>query len=191
MYDTLRDYINKYAPSQISDEDFEAIKSKFVPAHYGKNQHLLQEGEVCRLLIFIGRGAVRQYSIDAKGAEHIINLCTENWWVGDRQSFTMLTPTPYNITAVEDTDVLLLSKAHFDELLSTTILASVFRNLDYNNQVATLKRINASLSLTAEQRYRQLAEANPDLLQRFPQHMIASFLGVSPETISRVRSKAR
>lgn len=191
MYETLRHYINKYASTEISDEDFEEIKIKFIPKHYRKGEYLLQEGEVCKFSVFIVKGAVKQYSIDQKGIEHIINLCTENWWVGDRQSFTMLTASPYNITAVEETDVLLLNKQNLDELVNTTVFAIVFRNMDYNNQVATQKRINSSISLTAEERYQQLVANNPSLLQRFPQNMIASYLGVSPETISRIRNKAK
>lgn len=136
------------------------------------------------------KGALRQYSIDQKGVEHIVHLYTENWWVGDRESFTMLTPSNYNIDAVEDSDVLLLTKANFQELVNTVpVFVSVLSTMDYNYQIATQKRINAAISFSAEERYLNLLATNPALLQRFPQNMIASFLGVSPETISRIRKK--
>lgn len=176
---------------EISDDDFELIRNKFTAKHFRKNQYLLQEGEVCKYAIFIVKGALRQYSIDQKGVEHIVNLCTENWWVGDRESFTMLTPSRYNIDAVEDSDVLLLTKADFQELVSTApIFVSVLSTMDYHHQVASQERINSAISLSAEERYFKLLATNPALIQRFPQTMIASFLGVSPETISRIRKKA-
>lgn len=116
MPGALRNYINKYASTEVSDEEFERIENKFTAKHVRKNQYLLQEGEVSKYAIFIVKGALRQYSIDQKGVEHIVNLCIENWWVGDRESFTMLTPSNYNIDAVEDSDVLLITKANFQDL---------------------------------------------------------------------------
>ncbi len=190
MYDALRTYINKYASTEIADGEFELIKNSFAPKHYRKNQYLLQEGEVCKYSTFIVKGAVRQYTVDQKGIEHIVNLCTENWWVGDRESFTMLTPSIYNIDAVEETDVLLSSKANFMQLENTVpVFSTVLPTMDFKNQVATQKRINAQISFTAEERYLNLLETNPALLQQFPQTMIASYLGVSAETISRIRKK--
>ena len=191
MLEALRSYINKYASTEISDEDFELIKNKFTTKHFRKNQYLLQEGDVSKYVFFIIKGALRQYSIDHKGAEHIVNLCTENWWIGDRESFTLNTPSNYTIDAVEDTDVLMLNKANFEDLVDTVpIFAKTLRTMDYNNQIATQKRINAAISFTAEERYLNLMATNPTLLQRFPQTMIASYLGVSPETLSRIRKKA-
>lgn len=190
MYEILRSFIDKYASAEISDADFQLVKERFTPKHYRKNQYLLQDGEISKHLIFIAKGALRQYSIDAKGVEHIIQLGIENWWMGDRESFTMLTPTPYNIDAVEDTDVLLLNKPGFESLLSTVpLFMAVLNKMDYKNHVATQKRIHAAISFTAEERYLDLAATSPELLQRFPQTMIASYLGVSPETISRIRKK--
>ena len=190
MYEALKKYINKYGLAEISEDDFELIKNKFTPKHYRKNQYLLQEGEVCKNAIFIVKGALQKYSIDQKGIEHIVDLCTENWWVGDRESFTMLTPSKYNIEAVEDCDVLLLTKANFQELVNTApIFVSVLRTMDYNYQIASQERINSTISFSAEERYLNLLATNPALIQRFPQNMIASFLGVSPETISRIRNK--
>ncbi|MBC7887418.1 MAG: Crp/Fnr family transcriptional regulator [Ferruginibacter sp.] len=190
MHEALRKYINKYASTEIGDDDFELIKNKFTAKHFRKNQYLLQEGEVCKYVSFIVKGAIRQYSIDQKGIEHIVSLCTENWWVGDRESFTMLTPSKYNIDAVEDADVLLLTKADFQELVGTApFFVASLSAMDYNYQIAAQERIHAAISFSAEERYLNLLANNPALLQRFPQTMIASFLGVSPETISRIRKK--
>lgn len=191
MQEELRDFINKYASVEISDADFGRIENKFIAKHFRKNQYLLQEGDVSKYFTFIVKGAFRQYTIDKKGVEHIVTLATENWCIGDRESFTMLTPSNYNIEAVEDSDVLLLTKADFQELVNTEpVFVAVLSTMDYNNQIATQKRIHAAISFSAEERYLNLLATNPALLQRFPQTMIASFLGVSPETISRIRKKA-
>lgn len=190
MCEMLRKYINKYASTEVTDLDFNVINSKFIEKHFRRNQYLLQESEVCKYFTFIVKGALRQYSVDHKGIEHIVHLYTENWWVGDRESFTMLTPSKYNIDAVEDADVLLITKANYQELLSTSpIFVSVLNRMDYNYQIAAQKRIHAAISFSAEERYLNLLATNPALLQRFPQTMIASFLGVSPETISRIRNR--
>jgi CRP-like cAMP-binding protein len=190
MCEALRKYINKYASTEIADDDFEFINNKFITKHFRKNHYLLQEGEVCKYFTFIVKGALRQYSIDKKGVEHVIHLYTENWWVGDRESFTMLTPSKYNIDAVEESDVLMLAKADFHELINTApLFGSTLSAMDYNYQIASQKRIHSAISFSAEERYLNLLATNPALLQRFPQTMIASFLGVSPETISRIRNK--
>lgn len=190
MHEALRKYINQHLSSEIGDGDFEWINNKFTAKHFRKNQYLLQEGEVCKQAVFIVKGALRQYTIDQKGVEHIVHLCTENWWVGDRESFTKLTPSKYNIEAVEDCDVLLLNKENFQQLVNTApVFVLVLNSMDYNHHIASQERINSAISLSAEERYFNLLKTNPALVQRFPQNMIASYLGVSPETISRIRNK--
>ena len=133
MQEALRDYIKGFASVEMSDEDFATIIHKFTPKQLRKNQYLLQEGDVCKHVAFIVKGALRQYSIDRKGIEHIVNLCIENWWVGDRESFTMLTPSRYNIDAVEDSELLLLTKADFQDLVSSVpAFVSLLSAMDYN-----------------------------------------------------------
>ena len=107
MYDSLKKYIEEYSGETLTDEEFEMVKTAFTPKKFRKKQYLLQAGDVSRFMAFIIKGAVRQYSVDDKGIEHIIYFGLENWWAGDRESFTMLTPSRYNIDAVEDTEVLL------------------------------------------------------------------------------------
>lgn len=156
-----------------------------------KKQYFLQEGEVCKFMGFIVKGAMRQYSVDDKGIEHIVNLSIENWWVGDRESWVMLTPSVYNIDAWEDTEMLVITRADFLELLNhVPVLHEVIKSIDEKHAIATQKRLTASISLPAEKRYADFASRYPDLLQRFPQHLIASYLGITKETLSRVRKRA-
>ena len=107
MHDLLINYINRYISNTLQDSDIELIKSAFVAKKIRRKQYLLQEGEVCKYIVFIVNGAMRQYTVDSKGGEHII----ENWWAADRESFIMLTPSIDNIDAWEDTEALTITRS--------------------------------------------------------------------------------
>jgi len=191
MHDSLIRYINDHSTSPLNDSEVELIKHIFVPKKLRKKQYFLQEGEVCKYFAFIVKGAMRQYSVDDKGVEHIVRLSIEDWWVGDRESYVNLTPSVYNIDAWEDTDVLLVTRADYLQTLSPIpAIAEMARTLDDNSYIATQKRLNASISFSAEKRYTDFANSYPEFLQRFPQHMIASYLGITKETLSRIRKHA-
>jgi len=188
MHDSLIGYINNHSTSPLNDSEVESIKHIFVPKRIRKRQYFLQEGEVCKYSAFIVKGAMRQYSVDDKGVEHIVRLSIENWWVGDRDSYVNLTPSVYNIDAWEDTDALLVTRADYVQTLSPIrAIAEMARTLDDKYYIATQKRLNASISFSAEKRYAEFANSYPEFLQRFPQHMIASYLGITKETLSRIR----
>jgi len=191
MHETLIQYIREHSTIPLTEEEIDTIKRIFIPKKFRKRQFFLQEGEVCKYMGFITKGAMKQYNIDAKGAEHILYLTIENWWVGDRESFHQLTPSPYFIDAWEDTEVLVLSHDDAVKHLDDTPAFKDSRNkMDEKHSFALLKRINANISLPAEQRYALLQQTYPEFLQRFPQHIIASYLGITKETLSRVRNNA-
>jgi CRP-like cAMP-binding protein len=192
MHESLIKYINSYSSSLLTESQVELIQNAFVPKKLRKRQYLLQEGQVSKYGAFIVKGAMRQYSVDDKGVEHIVNLFIENWWAGDRESFVMLTPSVYNIDAWEDTEVLLITKADFLNLYnSIPAIVEMGRKMDERNSIATQRRLNASISFPAEKRYADFINKYPEFLQRFPQHMIASFLGITKETLSRIRKSMR
>ena len=183
MYESLRAYIEKYASDTFSETDFEVVKKTFTHKRFKKGQFLLQEGDVCKYNAFILKGSMRLYSVDAKGIEHIIQFGIENWWVGDRESLTMLTPSKYNIDAIEDTEVLLITSEELQQLTATLpIFSKMIHTLNQRNFSASQKRIHDALSLTAEDRFLELQKNHPDFLQRFPQTMLASYLGITAET---------
>jgi|SRR5882724_3097487 len=191
MFEALFKYIKNYTTRPLSESEFELIKSAFVPKKLKRKQFFLQEGDVCKCFAFIVKGAMRQYLVDDKGVEHIVHLGIENWWAGDRESWVMLKPSIYNIDAWEDVEMLLITKS---DTLKLVHLSSIFdemvRGMDERNNIATQKRITSSICLTAEKRYADFVACHPDFLQRFPQHVIASYLGITKDTLSRVRKHA-
>jgi CRP-like cAMP-binding protein len=190
MHEPLIAYISRYSTTPLTVDEIDIIKSVFIPKKIRKRQFFLQEGEVSKYAGFILKGAMRQYTIDDKGVEHILHLLIENWWASDRESYTMLTPSIYNIDAWEETDLLIVTRADFlNHLDSINAINEMMRKMDENFAIATQRRLNGSISQSAEQRYAELVRAHPEFLQRFPQHIIASYLGITRETLSRVRSQ--
>jgi len=190
MYEALIKYFNSYTTSPLSEKEIESIESVFVHKKFRKRQYFLQEGEVCKHTAFIVKGAMRQYTIDDKGEEHIARLSIENWWASDRESLMKQIPSIYFIDAWEDTEALLITKSAFIDLIDgIPTLAEWMRNIDVNFAIASQRRLNAAISLSAEERYHDLEKNYPEFLQRFPQHIIASYLGINRETLSRIRSR--
>ena len=188
MHESLIKHINSYTSTPLSDSEAELIRNTFVHKKIRKGQYFLREGQVCKYSAFIVKGAMRQYSVDDKGVEHIVRLYIENWWAVDRESFLMLTPSVYNIDAWEDTEVLLITKSDSLAMLNKIpLLTEWTRKLDEHHAFAAQKRLSASISFSAEKRYSDLTNTYPEFLQRFPQHMIASYLGITKETLSRIR----
>ena len=189
MHESLIAYIRKYSVSPLTEAEIEVIKNTFIPKKIRKRQYFLQEGQVCKYAAFIVKGAMRQYTIDDKGVEHIVRLSIENWWVLDRESFSKGTPSVYNIDAWEDSDVLVTTNiGHLSRLNIPAVNEAVLK-MDENFAIATQKRV-FSISLSAEERYSELVKTYPEFLQRFPQHIIASYLGIAKETLSRIRGYA-
>lgn len=191
MSKALFQYINRYTSTPLSESELELIEKSFTPKKVRKNQYFLQAGDICMHFAFIVKGAMRQYTIDDKGAEHIVQLAIENWWVGDRESWVMSTPSIYNIHAWEDTEMLTLTRADCLKLVREfPAFEEMVRAMDERSFIATQKRITSSISFSAEKRYVDLMNRYPDFLRRFPQHIIASYLGITKETLSRVRKQA-
>jgi CRP-like cAMP-binding protein len=188
MHESLIKYINSFTTTPLTAIEIKLIKNTFVPKKITKRQYFLREGEVCKYFAFIVKGAMRQYSVDGKGVEHIVQLLIENWWAGDRESFIMLTPSKYNVDAWENSEALIFTRADLLNLWSLSpSIGEWIRKLDERHSIANQRRLNASISLSTEERYSDFVDNYPDFFQRFPLHMIASYLGVTKETLSRIR----
>jgi len=190
MYQRLIDYINNHLVNELSEKDIEIVKASFEFKKIRKHQFLLQEGEVCKKAAFILKGAMKKYTIDDAGKENIIELFVENWWAGDRESMFTNTPTPYFIDAIEPTEMLVLSKGDMEEQLNQRpFMKELSQALLERHAYQLMRRVQSSKTFTAEQKIVELKKNYPEFLQRFPQHLLASYLGMTKETFSRTRKK--
>ncbi|OJZ06529.1 MAG: cyclic nucleotide-binding protein [Sphingobacterium sp. 40-24] len=184
----LINYFNNLIP--LNDEETELVSAYFKPRLYRKRQYVLQEGDVCNHFNFVIRGCLRMYKVDEKGNSHIIQFASENWWLTNIGSFHERKPSELNIDALEDTMVLQIS---YDNLIALYIQVAkfdrIFRVLIENSFVTLQNRLLQNISSTAEDRYNSFIEVYPHLSNRLPQTQIASFLGITPEFLSRLRNR--
>jgi CRP/FNR family transcriptional regulator, anaerobic regulatory protein len=171
-------------------EEFNDWVSLITQKHLKRNEFLLRHGEVNKHIAFVVKGCLRQYTVDAKGKEHIVQFAPENWWISDIESFTTGRPSTYFIDAIEESDVLLIDNTSRERLMEEVpSVALFFQKLISNRQAVTQKRIAISMSAGAEERYLNFIETYRSLALRIPQHMIASYLGITPESLSRIRKQ--
>ena len=188
MYELFFQEFNKKVP--ITSEEQELITKYLTPKKLRKKQYLLQEGDVCKVIAFVEKGALRQYSVDENGAEHIIQFALEAWTISDLYSFLTGEIATYNIDALEDAELVLISKAAHEELLLKVMKYETYTRLQITGAyIAMQKRLTSIISSTLEERLANLNALYPDIVQRVPQHMIASFMGLQPETLSRIRRR--
>jgi CRP-like cAMP-binding protein len=188
MYKVFKKYMD--CKIELSQEQSDWIKSLCVVKKLRKHQYLLQEGNICKQHAFVTKGCLRSYSVDIDGTEHIVKFAAEHWWIADRDSLVSGEPAKLNIDAVEHSEVVLLSKQDFD-LICQQIPAfnDMVNNLLQTAYNALQNRILANISLSAYEKYEYFIQRYPDLAVRIPQGMIASYLGICPETLSRVRNQ--
>lgn len=155
-----------------------------------RKEFLLKQGDTCRTENFIVKGCLRTYTIDDNGIEHIVMFGIEDWWVGDLFSFLTQSPAAYFIDALEDTEILQISKANLDKLYKIVPkFERFFRLILQNAFIAQQKRINQSLSYTAQQRYLDFITKHPNLEQRLSQKQVSAYLGITPVFLSMLRKK--
>jgi len=184
----LLDYFQEIMP--LKNEEKQLVVELFKPRLYRKRQYVLQEGDICNQCNFVVRGCLRMYKVDADGNTHIIQFASENWWIMDLGSFHDRTPSKLSIDTLEDTMILQIS---YENLLSLYIQAPkfdrIFRVLIENSFVSLQKRLLQNISSNAEERYLSFIQTYPQLSNRLPQTQIASYLGITPEFLSRLRNK--
>jgi len=189
MFEVLQTYFENKFP--LRDEDIVLMKSLLVPRAMKKGEFLLREGEVSKYAAFVCKGFLRSFIIDNKGKEHVIQFAPENWWISDKGPSADTHPSSLFIDCIEDAEVLLLDiNGHNTLMEKMPGYAAAFRSGMQKRTDAKDKRIVHALSATAEERYHDFLEVYHSIAVRVPQHMLASYLGITPETLSRIRRKA-
>ncbi|SMO44011.1 Crp/Fnr family transcriptional regulator [Fodinibius sediminis] len=187
MFDQLYKSIHDHVA--LSDDEWERCKNNFRPKRMLKRQFLLQEGDVCRELAFVEKGALCSYSVDSKGSQHVLRFAFDGWWIADLQSFFTQKPSTVNTEVLEDSELLVLDRKNHERLLNEIPAYERYHRIILQNAyVALQQRLENALGLTAEEKYTRLIKHNPEFLNRVPLNLVASYLGISPETLSRVRS---
>lgn len=177
---------------QLLPEQYDIVESFFTARKYRRRQFILQEGDVCRYETFILKGCCRTYHTDENGQEHILQFGLEGWWVGELRSFINETPAMYNIECMEDCEVLHITRINLEKLYATVpAMERFFRILIQNGFIAFQQRVSVMLSRPAAERYQDFIGKYPHIDERVPNHMIASYLGITPQSLSRIRSGYR
>jgi len=187
MYDLILKNISRFIT--LTSEEEQYFTSILRLKKLKKKQYLLQEGDITRHEYFVNKGCLRTYTIDEKGQEHIIQFAIEDWWTGDMYSFLTQTPARYTIDALEDAELLSLEKNAMEELyIKIPKFEKFFRHLLQNAFIAGQSRIIDMISLSADDRYCNFVTQYPSMERRLPKKQIASYLGIKPESLSRLRS---
>jgi len=188
MTDLLKQNIANHI--NLSDEEFEKFSSLFQAKTIKKKQFILQEGEVCKFEGYVTKGLFRVYHIDQNGFEQILYFAIENWWITDIDSFTNEKPSQLFIEALEDGEVLLISKKNKEfAYANLPQIEKLFRVMTQKTHVALQRRMIDNLSKTADQRYLDFIGKYPQLYQRLSNLQIAAYLGISHEFLSKIRKK--
>ena len=184
----LLDYISKYVTLTNTEEHF--LTSRLSSRKYIKGQYLLQQGDISQTECFIISGCTKMFYLDDKGQEHIIMFSIEDWWTSDLGSFISQTPSDFNVQCLENTEIIQFSYENIEEIFSKIPkLERFFRKIIEKAFVASQKRIIRNFSLTAKERYLIFKENYPKIEQRIPQYMVASYLGISKEFLSKIKSQ--
>ena len=189
MLNTLLAYFQRNCT--LTSEEISLISSVVVSKSLKKGEFLQREGDTVKFGAFVAKGFLRSYVIDNKGKEHIIQFAPENWWISDKSGLTDGSPSTFFIDAIEDSDILLIDlRGHNSLIEKLPGYADSFRTGIQKRAAVKDQRIVHSLTATAEERYNDFMETYPSIARRVPQHMLASYLGITPETVSRIRKQA-
>lgn len=186
--DLLIESLEKHIP--LSDDDKKLILANLRERKVRKGQFLVHEGAVSRCTNFVTQGSVRTYFIDLNGQEHIVQFAIEGWWISDLNSFIMQVPATFNVQAIEDSVVLELTFENLEMLYEKVPeLERYFRVITQRAFVSFQQRIVQNISMSAEERYLAFQAKYPKLELRIPQKLVASYLGISAEFLSKIKTR--
>lgn len=184
----LLDYIAKYV--SLTPEEERVLLLRVKMRKFLKGQFLVQQGDVCKTENFVLSGCLKTFHMDHEGQEHVVMLAIENWWTSDLGSFINQTPADFNVQCLENSEVAQISFEDLEQLyVEIPKLERFFRVIIQKGFAASLKRIVNNFSLPAKERYLKFREQYPQIEQRVPQYIIASYLGMTKEFLSKIRSQ--
>ena len=188
MQNNSRQNIETKINQKLTDAEFEKLNDWFVPTQLESKVQFVNEGKVCRNLYFVEAGATHTFIIDKKGESHTVQFGLEGYWIGDMYSFFSGKPAIFNVETLEPTLLFAMTHTDFEKACGQIPKFEMFfRILVQNGYLNSLQRIAKSFSEDAEQRYLTLIRNHPDLPQRVPQYLVASYLGIKPQSLSRIR----
>lgn len=186
----LRNHIERFV--QLDPNLMELLQAVMEERHIAKKDFLLQEGQYCLHQYFVVQGCFRMFYVNPKGMEQIITFGIEDWWISDYDSLLNHQASQHNIQALEDAKVLSITREKLEELFrSHRVLETYFRMVNERVRIADQRRLQFMFDLSGEELYDTFYEANPGFVQRIPQYMLASYLGFTPEFLSKIRGKKR
>jgi len=184
----LLKYINNFVT--LTDEEVRILESKVTIRKYLKGQFILQQGDICKRACFILSGCTKTFYVNEEGQEHILMFGIEDWWASDMGSYITQTPADFNVQCIENTEVVVFLHDVNEELYNEIPkLERFFRQITERAFVASQKRIVRGFSLSAKEQYMFFREQYPEIEQRIPQYMIASYLGITKEFLSKIKSQ--
>lgn len=188
IHKPLLDYISEYV--NLTDDEKSILISKTTHRNYLKDQYIVQQGDICKSVNFIISGCTKTFYMDPEGQEHIVMFSIENWWTNDLGSFITQTPADFSVQCIENTQLMQFTKDILEELYADIPkLERLFRKIIERAFVASQKRIIRNFSISAKERYKIFKNTHPKIEQRVPQYMVASYLGITREFLSKIKSQ--
>ena len=188
MYPNFINHIRKYV--ELDDASITRLDHCIIPLKLKRKEFLLKEGQICRSIYFVEKGCLRMYFIDNKQNEQIIQFALEHWWIADHFSFIDDKPSPYFIQTVEKSEILAINASSFETLLQELPqMERYFRIVMQRALAASQLRQKYLYEMSKEEFYQHFNSSFPEFVQRVPQYMIASYLGLTPQYVSELRKK--
>jgi len=185
MKEILRRQIEKIV--KLTDDEFSFVQSHFIARSYKKHQYLVQANNPAPNDHFVVKGLLKSFYIDDAGKTHILQFAMEDWWISDPQAYHNKVNATLNIDCLEDTEIFFISIDNREKLCAEMQkMEYFFMKKTTAGYIALQKRILSLMSQKSEERYALFVQLYPDLLSRVPKALIASYLGISRETLSRM-----
>jgi CRP-like cAMP-binding protein len=184
----IKKYVQKFV--ELTDEEAEEFCAAFKEIPVKKKQFLIQPGFAVKNRFFVLQGALRAYVLNDEGQDNTIQLAIEDWWISDYNSYMLQHPASMFVTAVEDSKLFQVSFEDEKKLKAANYKYETFFRIIAERAAAFMqRRVINGLTLSAEQRYDSFIERYPLMMKRFPQYVIASYLGMTTEFLSKIRNK--